>query len=56
MATTPTPMATPAQGEQPPAWWRVDHRVEQRAGFVLSLFERLEREERQPAPMMTLRR
>ena len=34
-----------------PAWWRVDHRVEERAGFVLSLFERLEREERQPATL-----
>ena len=56
MATTPTPMATPAHSEHAPAWWRVDHRLEQQAGFVLSLFERLEREERQPAPLMTMRR
>ena len=35
-----------------PAWWRVDHRVEQQAGFVLGLFERLEREsERQSAEL-----
>lgn len=46
-ATSPTPLAPVAA----PAWWRVDHRVEQQAGFVLSLFERLERQERQPAQL-----
>ena len=47
---------SPAPLDDAPAWWRVDHRVEQQAGFVLSLFERLERQERQPAQLWAQRR
>ena len=50
----PAPLLEPV--DKAPAWWRVDHLVEQQAGFVLGLFERLEREERQPVQLWPQRR